>query len=89
MFASCNSSYNARYTENEQSFSNETYIVKTKKGFDSSKFASVGAFYDGTSPTTNLLLDGQYYTVRRSVNTEEKKIYKNVGRFAWCVLCLP
>ncbi len=88
MFASCNSSYNARYTENEQSFSNETYIVKTKKGFDSSKFASVGAFYDESSPTTNLLLDGQYYTVRRSVNTEEKKFIKMLeGLHGVCYAC--
>ena len=76
MFASCNSSYNVRYTENEQSFSNETYIVKTKKGFDSSKFASVGAFYDESSPTTNLLLDGQYYTVRRNIAIEEKSFIR-------------
>lgn len=91
-FASCNSSYNngtkQSHSENKKVFSNESYIVKTMKGFDSSKFASIGAFYDGFSSTTNLLLDGEYYTVRREANVEEKEFIKRLeGLHGVCYAC--
>lgn len=93
VFASCNSSYNdgakPRYSENEKTFSNETYIVKTMKGFDSSKFASVGAFYDGSVPTTNLLIEAEYYTLKRDVSIEEKEFIKRLENLhGVCYACL-
>ena len=82
VFASCSSSYNTKtnsdHLKDEKTFSEETYIVKTMKDFDTSKFASVGAFYDGSVPTTNLLLDGEYYTVKRENNIEEKEFIKRL-----------
>ena len=93
MFASCKSSYNNEnnlsYEKNEKTFSNETYIVKTMKGFDTSKFASIGAFYDGTVPATYLSLDGEYYTVRRDTNIEEKEFIKSIeALYGVCYACL-
>lgn len=91
-FTSCNSSYNdgtkQSHSENKKVFSNESYIVKTMKGFDSSKFASIGAFYDGFSYTTNLFIDGEYYTVRKNSNLEEKEFIKRLeGLHGVCYAC--
>ncbi len=93
VFASCKSSYNNAsnldYIKNNKILSNETYIVKTMKGFDSSKFASIGAFCDGNEPKTNLLIDGQYYTVRRDTNIEEKDFIKRLEDVhGVCYVCL-
>ncbi|MGP1439843.1 MAG: dentilisin complex serine proteinase subunit PrtP [Treponema sp.] len=54
------------------------YIVKTVKGFSSSQFNEVGALYSGEKPNTNLLIDGEFYTVGRPSNIEEKDFVKKI-----------
>lgn len=58
--------------------SSETYIVKTVKSFDASQFENVGGVYDGREPVTNLLIDGEFYTIKRDVNTCEDMFLKKI-----------
>lgn len=71
----CASSY-----QNSKEFihSKETYIVKTIKGFCVSNFDKVGAVHSGQKPSTNLLIDGEFYIVSRPNNIEEKDFIKNI-----------
>ena len=64
----------ASYQNDKVSISPEgTYVVKTVKGFKTTQFTEVGALYDGQNPIINLLIDGEFYTVVRPSNIEEKE----------------
>ena len=70
VLSSCSSSYGHRERGGDSivSSSSESYIVKTTKDFDTSLFASVGGFYDGAEPNTNLFIEGQYYLIKKASN---------------------
>ena len=55
-----------------------SYVVKTVKGFKTTQFAEAGALYDGSEPIINLLIDGEFYTVDRPSNIEEKDFIKKL-----------
>ncbi|MGP1440832.1 MAG: dentilisin complex serine proteinase subunit PrtP [Treponema sp.] len=56
----------------------EAYIVKTIKGFQVSLFNEVGALYNGLKPNTNLLIDGEFYTVGKPNNIGEKEFIETL-----------
>jgi len=70
---------NVSYQNEKVSFrSAGTYVVKTIKGFSSSQFTEAGVLYDGEKPITNLLIDGEFYTVARPSNMEEKEFIERL-----------
>ena len=69
----------ASYQNDKVSISPEgTYVVKTVKGFKTTQFTEVGALYDGQNPIINLLIDGEFYTVVRPSNIEEKEFIERL-----------
>jgi len=79
----CNTSYqkleNKNYNNsNAESASNDTYIVKTIKDFDSSQFLNVGGVYDGSAPYENSLIEGVFYTIGRSSFCNEDEFIKKI-----------
>lgn len=69
----------ASYQNDKVSVSPEgTYVVKTVKGFKTTQFTEVGALYDGQKPIINLLIDGEFYTVVRPSNIEEKEFIERL-----------
>lgn len=69
----------ASYQNDKVSISPEgTYVVKTVKGFKTTQFTEVGALYDGQKPIINLLIDGEFYTVARPSNIEEKEFIERL-----------
>lgn len=69
----------ASYQNDKVSISPEgTYVVKTVKGFKTTQFTEVGALYGGQNPIINLLIDGEFYTVARPSNIEEKEFIERL-----------
>ncbi|MGP1437763.1 MAG: dentilisin complex serine proteinase subunit PrtP [Treponema sp.] len=73
----CNSSYQSKENPKKGNDAPKmenapTYIVKTVQNFNTALFREAGAVYDGEKPMTNLLIDGEFYTVTKANNIEEK-----------------
>ena len=75
----CSFSYQDSIKKESGHASSETYIVKTIKGFDTSQFENVGGIYDESEPRTNLLIDGEFYTIKRRENVFEDVFLKKIG----------
>lgn len=80
ILSSCSTSYRLQDGGGSpaRSPSSESYIVKTTEDFDTSLFASVGGFYDGAEPTKNLLIEGQYYTIKKLSDSSQDEFIEKL-----------
>jgi len=56
-----------------------TYIVKTVRNFDTSLLENEGALLAKNEPVTNLLIDGEFHTIKRSYAKNEDIFLKSIA----------
>jgi len=74
----CSSSYQNIERNLQSSASSENYIVKTVKNFEPSFFKANGGVYEGDAPYQNSLIEGVFYTIKRSASMEENEFIKKI-----------